>query len=152
MLSKPSVKDTIVSARRVVVFNNMITPYTNRLFNLIVKAGHSLTVVSCSAQESNRSWADTLAPTYRHIVLPGRFVRFGPSRFAHVNSRIFRTLNELDPDTLVINGIYPSMMLAALWASLRRRRLIFQTDGWKAIMPDTVLHNLARRLVLSHSR
>jgi glycosyltransferase involved in cell wall biosynthesis len=152
MLAIPTAKDTTVSARRVVIFNNMITPYTNRLFNLIVNAGHSLTVVSCSAQESNRSWADDLAPAYRHMVLPGRFLRFGPSRFAHLNSRIFRTLNALDPDTLVINGVYPSMILGALWAGLRRRRLIFQTDGWKVLMPNTPLHRLARRVVFSRTR
>ena len=40
----------------VVFLNNIVTPYTNRLFNAAVAAGVRLTVVSAAAGEPNRGW------------------------------------------------------------------------------------------------
>jgi glycosyltransferase involved in cell wall biosynthesis len=139
-------------AGRVVFFNNIVTPYTNRLFNGAVAAGVDLTVVSAAATEPNRSWGALAAQDYEHIVLPGRRVRLGAGRFAYFNSGIFRTLNRLKPRLLVINGFFPSMLIAVLWAMLTRTRLMLSIDGWAETMPNSIYHRLVRPFVLRRCR
>ena len=46
----------------VVVFKNMVSPYTNRLFNDLIDAGVNLKVASCVEQEANRIGVDLSAP------------------------------------------------------------------------------------------
>ena len=136
-------------SKRVVIFNNMITPYTNRLFNELAGRGLDLAVLSCTRQEANRSWANTLFPSYSHRVLPGWEVALSESRFAHVNFGIWRQLRKLQPDLLLINGIYPSMLIAALWALLSGTKLGLISDGWRHTMPQSVFHRVIRPMVLS---
>src|SRR5690349_8687535 len=119
-------------AGRVVVFNNMITPYTDRLYRALAAEGLDLAVLSCARQEPNRAWAETLAPSYPHQVLEAFSIRLGPGRFAHLNRGIFAALDQLSPALLVINGFYPSMALAVLWAALRHVPLALTIDGWRA--------------------
>ncbi|QDK36058.1 glycosyltransferase family 4 protein [Sphingomonas sp. IC081] len=128
---------------KVVIFNNMLTPYTARLYNNLVARGLDLTVLSCTAVESNRSWG-AFSVQFAHVVLPGMVVRLGPGRFAHVNRGVFRTLDRLSPDLLVINGFYPSMLAGYLWARWRKRRLALTIDGWAETMPQSLLHRLIR--------
>lgn len=134
----------------VVFLNNIVTPYTNRLFNAAVAAGVRLTVVSAAAGEPNRRWGALADSGYEHIVLPGHRLRLGASRFAYFNSRVFRTLNALRPELLVINGFYPTMLLAALWAILTRTRLMLSIDGWAETMPNSIYHRVVRPFVLRH--
>lgn len=135
------------------MFNNMVTPYTNRLFNAVVGAGLRLSVVSCAGSEPNRDWGNTIEVQYPHFVLPGRAFGFSnKSRFAHLNQRIFRTLDGLRPTRLVINGIQPSMLIAAIWAALRGVELAFSTDGWRQTMPTSPMHRLVRKWVFRQAR
>lgn len=140
------------TAGRVVFFNNIVTPYTNRLFNAAVSAGIDLTVVSAAATEPNRSWGALAAREYDHVVLPGRRVRLGAGRFAYINGGIFRTLNRLRPRLLVINGFFPSMLFAVLWAMLTRTRLMLSIDGWAETMPNSIYHRIVRPFVLKRCR
>jgi glycosyltransferase involved in cell wall biosynthesis len=137
---------------RVVVFNNMITPYTNRLYNALAGTELDLTVLSCTAQEANRSWVETFEPAYAHEVLPGKALPVGPSRYAHLNRGIAATLGRLRPDVLVINGIYPSMLIAAWWSVCSGTPLALATDGWRHTMPRSPYHEVARPWVLRQCR
>lgn len=134
----------------VVFCNNIVTPYTNRLFNGAAEAGLKLTVVSAAETEPNRAWGALAEKRYDHVVLPGRRVQLGPGRFAHFNSGIFRTLNALKPRLLVINGFYPTMLVAALWAMLTHTRMVLSIDGWAETMPNSIYHRLVRPFVLRH--
>ncbi|MGX1077859.1 hypothetical protein AB7M45_008469 [Bradyrhizobium elkanii] len=100
-------------ASRVVVFNNMITPYTNRLYNELASRGLDLAVLSCTPQEADRAWAGSFTPRYVTRTVPGVSIPLSRSRHTHVNIGIGRALNALAPDLLFVNGLYPSMLAAA---------------------------------------
>ncbi|MGY4478091.1 glycosyltransferase family 4 protein [Bradyrhizobium sp. USDA 3364] len=135
-------------APRVVVFNNMITPYTNRLYNELVDRGLDLAVLSCTAQEADRFWAGSFTPRYVTRTVPGVSIPLSRSRHTHVNIGIGRALNALAPDLLFVNGLYPSMLAGAAWARANGKALALTIDGWRETMPNTAYHRLARPWLL----
>ncbi|GLH76761.1 hypothetical protein SSBR45G_16690 [Bradyrhizobium sp. SSBR45G] len=139
-------------SRRVVVFNNMITPYTNRLYNELVAQGLDLAVLSCTEQEADRSWAGSFEPHYPHRTVAGISLPLSRSRYTHVNVGVGRALSALAPAALVVNGFYPSMLAGAVWAQLRGRPLALTIDGWRETMPDTAYHRLVRPWLLRRCR
>jgi glycosyltransferase involved in cell wall biosynthesis len=126
----------------------MITPYTNRLYNEVARRGTNIHILSCSRQEPNRNWADDIEPEYEHTVLPGMTLRLSENRYAHLNNKILATLNLLSPDLLIINGFYPSMCVAAVWAAVTRTRLALTIDGWAHNMPKSFYHRIIRPIIL----
>lgn len=135
-------------APRVVVFNNMITPYTNRLYNELIDRGLDLAVLSCTAQEADRSWAGSFRPRYTTRTVPGVSIPLSRSRHTHINIGIGRALNALAPDLLFVNGLYPSMLAGAAWARASGKALALTIDGWRETMPNTAYHRLARPWLL----
>lgn len=135
------------AAPRVAVIVNMITPYTNNLFNQLQEDGLQLSILTCTEREPNRLW-ETPARRYPKTALPGFALRLGEGRFAHVNAGVWRALGKLKPDVVVINGFYPTMVAAALWARFNGSRLALTTDGWAETMPGTLYHRIVRPLVL----
>jgi glycosyltransferase involved in cell wall biosynthesis len=134
---------------RVVVFNNILTPYTTRLYNGLVERGLDLAIVSASGAEPNRNWGQNTAIRFEHVVLRGIRIALGPQRFAYLNLGIFSTLSRLKPGLLVINGFYPSMLIAVLWTIITRTRLALAIDGWAETMPNSPYHRFVRPFVLS---
>jgi glycosyltransferase involved in cell wall biosynthesis len=131
----------------------MVTPYTNRLFNHIVDCyGLDLTVISCTAREKNRQWSDQYDTHYKHVLLRGLEFDLPGSRSAHINVGMWSTLSRLSPDIVAINGIYPTMLVAALWSQVHGRPLVFLTDGWAIVMPQSIYHRVMRPLVVGRSR
>src|SRR5882757_1979763 len=139
-------------APRVVVFNNMITPYTNRLYSELADRGLDLAVLSCTAQEPDRAWAKSFTPRYQTRVVPGVSLPLSRARHTHLNCGIRRALKELAPDVLFVNGFYPSMLAGAAWARANGRTLALTSDGWRETMPVTAYHRLARPWLLRHCR
>ncbi|MGY4407165.1 glycosyltransferase family 4 protein [Bradyrhizobium sp. USDA 3315] len=135
-------------APRVVVFNNMITPYTNRLYNELASRGLDLAVLSCTQQEADRSWAGSFTPRYITRTVPGVSIPLSRSRHTHVNIGVGRALNALAPDLLFVNGLYPSMLAGAAWARANGKALALTIDGWRETMPNTAYHRLARPWLL----
>jgi len=135
-------------AGRTVIFNSETTPYTNRLFEDLKESGCDISVMSCVKQEANRAWAKSIHPTYRHMVLRGFTIRLSEARFAHINFGIFSRLRELKPSRLIIYGIFPSMLMAVLWARFNKVPFGLYTDGWAGTMPTTIYHRLVRPFIL----
>jgi glycosyltransferase involved in cell wall biosynthesis len=135
-----------------VEFNNMVTPYTRRLFDRISADGLGLAVVSCTLGERNRRWRLAGESGFHHEVLRGVTVEVGPRRYAHLNRGIFRTLSRLRPRLLVLNGFYPSMLLGLLWARLTRTPIALRVDGGAGDMPMSAYHRLFRPMLLRHCR
>lgn len=148
----PEATRLVVPSKRITILNNMVTPYTNRLYNRLVRDGMRLSVLSCSAQEANRSWGDIEAAEYPHSVLAGRALDLGAGRYAHINSGIGAALARTQPDFLFINGIYPTMLLAAAWAFFHRTPMGFITEGWRETMPNSLPHRIIRPLVLARCK
>ncbi|MFL9829207.1 glycosyltransferase, partial [Rhodoplanes sp. SY1] len=131
----------------------MVTPYTNRLFNHIVEHhGLDLFVISCSAREKNRQWSDRYDTKYRHAILRGFEFDLPGSRSAHINTGMLSMLSRLSPEIVAVNGVYPTMLIAALWATIHRRPLAFLTDGWGIMMPRSIYHRIARPMILARAR
>src|SRR5690242_2522882 len=137
---------------RVVVCNNMVSPYTNRLFNYIQGRGVDLHVISCTLREENRGWSGDYAKKYDHAILKGIQYRISGSRIIHLNWGMWRTLSRLQPELVTINGLYPTMLIAALWSFIHRTPMAFLTDGWALTMPQTILHRVVRPFVVAASR
>ena len=137
---------------RVTLFNNMVSPYTNKLFNRVTGEAVRLTVVSCVARESNRHWGDEGDKAYEHVVLKGVHIRLNSTRYAHLNFGIGRALARSQPDALVINGFYPSMVMGTVWAGRSGTPLALTTDGWAETMPRSPYHSLLRPKVLRRCR
>ena len=135
-----------------VEFNNMVTPYTRRLFDRLSADGLGLAVVSCTRSERNRRWRLAGESGFHHEVLRGISVEVGPRRFAHLNHGIFRTLSRLRPRLLVLNGFYPSMLLGLLWARLTRTPVALRVDGGAGDMPTSAYHRLFRPMLLRRCR
>ena len=82
---------------RTVIFNNMVTPYSNRLYNELVERGQDIEVISCTNEEPNRHWAQSIASNYPRKILPGWTLQLSQARFAHINIGILRTYVPLAP-------------------------------------------------------
>ena len=134
-----------------VELNNMVTPYTDRLFSRIKADGLSIAVVSCTASERNRSWK-LGEKSYRHEILPGLELEVGRRRFAHLNRGIFRTLFRLRPGMLILTGFYPSMLLGLAWSRLTRTPLGLRVDGGEEDMPASPYHRLFRPMLMRRCR
>jgi glycosyltransferase involved in cell wall biosynthesis len=113
-----------------------------------VNSGIDLTVISCIDKEKNREWGSVGGKQYNHIVLPGLQLQVGAGRFAHINLGIKSALEAAMPEVLVINGFYPSMLVAAGWASQNKVPLALTIDGWAETMPNSIYHRIIRPRVL----
>jgi glycosyltransferase involved in cell wall biosynthesis len=65
---------------------------------------------------------------------------------------MWRTLGRLKPTVVAINGIYPTMLIAAIWSFVHRVPLAFLTDGWRPTMPQSIFHRVVRALVVKRCR
>jgi glycosyltransferase involved in cell wall biosynthesis len=138
---------------RAIVCNNMVTPYTNRLFNYIVDCNAvDLHVVSCALREANRNWSGDYAKKYDHVILKGFQRKLNGARIIHFNIGIWRALSRLKPQVVAINGIYPTMLIAVLWSIIHRVPLIFLSDGWRLTMPMSIFHRMVRPFILGRCR
>jgi len=125
-------------------------PYTNRLFNYISDSkAIDLNVVSCTERETIRTWSVDYTKNYRHQVLKGIEVPLRSTRIAHINSGMWSALSKANPDVVAINGIYPTMIIAAAWALSHRVPLTFLADGWRHTMPQSLYHRIIRPLIVS---
>ena len=107
---------------RVVVVTNMVTPYTDRLYNALVASGLDISIVACVSREPNRRW-EIDRSTYPLAVLSGWVLKLGTGRYAHVSRGLGKVLSQLKPDLVFINGFYPTMVFAAFWARFRGVKL-----------------------------
>jgi len=140
------------SAVAVVELNNMVTPYTDRLFARLRQDGLNIAVLSCTMREANRDWVLDAERRYGHTVLPGVSFRVGPRRYAHWNGGIATALGRLRPKLLVLNGFYPSMLLGWRWARRNGTPIALRIDGGADDMPHSPYHRFARPALLRDCR
>lgn len=140
-----------MSKSRVVLINNIITPYTHRVYQLLSRQGMDLHIVSCNDREPTRHWGtpwEGERQHYEHLVLKGHRVKLGANRFAYWNVGIEETLSKIDPDIVIVGGFYPTMLIAARWALRHGKPLALTIDGWAPTMPNSAYHRLVRPWLL----
>ena len=135
-------------AYHVVIFGAMITPYTNELYNELLKSGLNISYLACTEQETNRNWTNTFKPNYSHRVLRGWHLRLSSSRFAHINIGIMTALSEMKPDLLIISGFFPSMIIGVFWSMITGTKFGLTSDGWRHTMSQSIYHQIIRPWVL----
>jgi glycosyltransferase involved in cell wall biosynthesis len=131
----------------------MNSPYMHRVFDHLARTlPIDLTLVSCVDREANRRWPVAKAESYTAHVLRGTWIRLTESRFAHINYGIWKTFNAAQPDLLIINGIYPSMVSARIWSSVNKVPLALYSDGDRFTMPNSPYHKVVRPWVFKKCR
>lgn len=135
--------------RRVQLFNNIMAPYTSRLWAALA-AEYQVLVCSCAGAEANRNWADDFSIRFAHVTLPGISLRLNPARYAHLNIGVWRQLRAFRPELVICNGFYPTMMIAALACLFLRIPYIIQNDGWAETMPASPYRGIVRPFMLRH--
>ena len=136
---------------KLILFNNIMSPYTSRLWNNLSDI-YEVLVVSCCDEEPNRQWSADFVNRFDHKLLPGFSIKLSPARFAHVNVGFRKVIKSFKPDLVICNGFYPTMLGVALACRMMGVPYIIQNDGWKETMPVSAYHNLIRPFILKHCR
>jgi len=114
-----SVLASAMSNLRVLVLTPALTPYRLALFNTIQRSGGcDLFILALTHREANRLWSidlEDLAFEYR--VLEGVHLRRDVERSLHINTAVWRSIRQIEPDVVVTSGYdqpaYWQAMLAA---------------------------------------
>lgn len=128
-------------------------PNNHRVFDYLARTlPIHLHLVSCTDREPNRRWPVPKAETYTAHVLKGTWIKLSESRFAHINYGIWKTLSETKPNLLIINGVYPSMVAARIWSSVRKIPLAFYSDATSSTMSNSAYHKIVRPWVFKRCK
>jgi hypothetical protein len=99
------------------LLTNIPVPYREKIHELVnEKFIGEYTVIYCSETEDNRSWKFKLG-TYNKLILKTNKFKF-KNRTIHINWDIFKTLNKLNPNIIIVSGLGPTSILSILWAIL----------------------------------
>lgn len=112
--------------KKVAIVTNAPAPYREATYERLSDI-YDLTVIFLSRREANRFW-NIEPPRYKHIFLTSRVKSFG-EKTIYYNSNILPTLNQLNPDHLVICGHGTEYLKSLAWATLKRRKSSLFTDS-----------------------
>jgi glycosyltransferase involved in cell wall biosynthesis len=127
----------------VVYLTNVPAPYRERMHEILgADSSISYSVIYCAELEPNRSWKLNYGVYNKH------FLSGQAKTFKHNNPSVWRLLNALDPDVLLITGFNPTMLYGFVWAMLKRRKFIVSLDGTYDSEKDySVFHKLVRKMI-----
>lgn len=104
------------------------------------------TVVYCAKLEPNRSWNLTFGKYTMH------FLKEKARTFKHNDIKVWKLLNSINPDVLIITAFKPTMLFGVLWCWIRRRKLVVYNDGTIESERDySKVQKLIRRLVFKRT-
>lgn len=143
------------NSRRVVIGQNMLSPYWHPVFDQLSNRGWDVHVLVATAQEPNREYE---VPDYEEhsfsvhrsrslaVDIPGTEFR------THVPYGIWADLYHLSPDVIVTAELGPRTILSLAYGSIFGVPVI----PWVCVSPHTERHNTAlkkavRRLLLRHA-
>ena len=131
----------------VVLITNIPAPYREKLHELIAKEyQNNYTVIYCAESEADRQWKFELG-NYKKIFLS----KFNKTSI-HNNRKIWGELNKLNPDVVITDGFYPTMLYAFTWSLLRRKKHLVFTDGTlRSENRLTIIHKIVRKIVFSQT-
>lgn len=99
-------------------------PYRERMHELISEQkDFTYTVIYCTKLEPDRKWKFNF----------GNYTKFflteASSTYRDNNLKIWRLLNLINPDILIITAFKPTMLYGVVWCLSKRRKLIVLNDG-----------------------
>jgi glycosyltransferase involved in cell wall biosynthesis len=99
-------------------------PYREQMHEIIAcNASFEYSVIYCTKLEPNRSWKLSYGD-YKKF-----FLTETSKNYRHNNPGVWKLLNRLDPEILIITAFKPTMLYGVLWCMLKRRKLIVYNDG-----------------------
>ncbi|NQY30825.1 MAG: glycosyltransferase family 4 protein [Flavobacteriaceae bacterium] len=114
---------------KVCLLTNMPVPYREKVHEFVAENLRAeYTVVYFSKMESNRQW-DFNQGNYKYNILKSSEFRFR-KRIIHINFNIYKELNSLNPDVLIVSGLGPTSLLAVFWAKIKNKKIIPFTDAF----------------------
>ncbi len=136
---------------KVVIVTNIPAPYREKVYEkLSEKYGGELDVIYCSKLESNRKWEFKYGNYKKHFLNSKTFA-FGEVNY-HLNTSIWRKLNELQPDVVITAGFAVPMILSFIWAQAKNKIHICFTDGTRDSEQHlSAIHRFVRRFIFYRS-
>ncbi len=132
----------------IALITNIPAPYREKLHELIAdRFQNNYTVFYCAEKEADREWK----------FKPGNYKKIFLSKYnkatIHNNRRIWGELKKLNPDVIITNGFYPTMLYAFTWCMLNRKIHLLYTDGTlKSEKHLSIIHKLVRKIVFSQTK
>lgn len=115
---------------KIVYLTNIAPPYRIPLFEKLSNdTNHEFRFIFCSEKEGNRDWninIQHLKPIYLKKTITKTKDGFN---YRHIDWNIFNKLFQINPDTIIITGLYPTMIFAYIYAIIFRKKLVYMTDG-----------------------
>ena len=108
---------------RVVYLTQVPGPYREQMHELISKQNPNYSVVYCAKLEPDRLWKIEHG-NYEQYFLSDTIDHFRPN-----NPEVWKLLNKLNPDALIITAFKPTMLYGVLWCLLKRKKLVVYNDG-----------------------
>tara|TARA_B100002019_G_scaffold62783_1_gene53836 strand:- start:14263 stop:15339 length:1077 start_codon:yes stop_codon:yes gene_type:complete len=114
--------------KKVALITNIPAPYRESTYEEISKNPDiDFNVIYSKKIESNRSWKFELGK-YKRTFLNSFTIPLSQYEI-HLNLSIYKRLNELNPDILILTGFNPVMLIAFFWARKKSKRIIIFSDG-----------------------
>jgi len=132
---------------KVTIVTNIPTPYRNPVFDMLGKdQRYSFLIIFCAKSEPNRFWE--LEPlSINHIFLSN--TRHG---VRHFNLKIIKILQNDNPDIVITSGFSPTMIIAWIWALIKRRKHIpFSDANIHSEAHLSILHKWIRKIIYRYS-
>lgn len=113
----------IKSSPKVVYLTQVPGPYRERMHELIAEQNPNYSVLYCAKLEPDRLWK------IDHGNYPQYFLSDTIDHFRPNQPKVWKLLNKLNPDVLIITAFKPTMLYGVLWCILKRRKVIVYNDG-----------------------
>lgn len=133
---------------KIALITNIPAPYREKLHELISEQLQGYyTVIYCAEKEANRDWKFNLG-NYKKIFLS----KFNKGHI-HNNIKVWSEIKKINPDVVITNGFYPTMLYAFAWCMLYKRKHLVFTDGTlKSEQHLSKLHTLIRTYILKKTK
>ena len=109
---------------RIAYLTQVPGPYREQMHEILAKQDEiEYSVIYCALLEPNRSWKLELGKYNRY------FLSEKAKSFRHNNINVWKLLNKLKPQVLIITAFKPTMLYGYLWCILRGAKLVVYNDG-----------------------
>ncbi len=107
----------------IVYLTQTAAPYRERMHELIKEQNPCYAVIYCARLEPDRIWKVETG-NYEQYFLTDK-----ADHFVHNHPEIWKLLNKLNPDVLIITAFKPTMLYGVFWCMLKRKKLVVYNDG-----------------------
>ena len=129
---------------KTIIITNIPSPYRVLQFNLLnERLKTDLLVIYYRKNESNRKWTVPELSNNHLFLKPSYFSKF------NIFPDIFSVLFKNAPDIIIAAGFTPTILIAFLYAKLKKKKFIVFTDSWyHSVNQLSFIHKFLRRTII----